>query len=140
MRRNHIEIQIKAHHLIAVSYFNILLIFIDSKRLPKRVSIFYTFLGVTNVTWNCPVIEQAAFVGTVGSTGQGDIAVDDVEITIGSCPQAGYCDFEDGFCSWTNEAALDDLDFVRGNGATDSLETGPSFDHTKGTSDGKPLM
>ncbi|XP_038052723.1 MAM and LDL-receptor class A domain-containing protein 1-like [Patiria miniata] len=91
-------------------------------------------LGRVTLQANSPFL--AAFVGTVGSTGQGDVAIDDVEVTIGSCPLAGYCDFEDGFCSWTNEATLDDLDFVRGSGSTDSLETGPSFDHTKGTTDG----
>ncbi|XP_022097777.1 MAM and LDL-receptor class A domain-containing protein 2-like [Acanthaster planci] len=91
-------------------------------------------LGRVTLQANLPFL--AAFVGTVGSTGQGDVAIDDVEVTIGPCPLAGYCDFEDGFCSWTNEGTLDDLDFVRGSGTTDSLETGPSFDHTKGTTEG----
>jgi len=40
--------------------------------------------------------------GVVGSTFEGDIAVDDLRTTVGDCPPNGFCDFENIFCSWNN--------------------------------------
>ena len=41
------------------------------------------------------------------------------------------CDFEKGFCGWTNNPT-DDFDWRRRSGHTPTAGTGPSFDHTKG--------
>ena len=51
----------------------------------------------------------------------------------------GYnqCDFETDLCDWTQATATDDFDWTRFNGATPSVDTGPSRDHTTGTSEGK---
>lgn len=67
----------------------------------------------------------------------GDIALDDLSITNGLCPPFEYCSFEKSkLCGWTNEPTKDDFDWTRARGATASVRTGPSTDHTFGTSAG----
>ncbi|KAL9984449.1 hypothetical protein ACROYT_G006741 [Oculina patagonica] len=48
------------------------------------------------------------------------------------------CSFEDGFCEWKNVhgSTLDQFDWKLWNGSTPSRNTGPSNDHTLGTSKG----
>ncbi|GFS24286.1 MAM domain-containing protein 2, partial [Elysia marginata] len=47
------------------------------------------------------------------------------------------CDFKLGLCQWRNvEDRSDDFDWVRNQGKTQSLQTGPSTDHTSGTASG----
>lgn len=53
---------------------------------------------------------------------------------------SGDCDFESGYCTWTNVQAGDNFDWVLGKGRTSSTLTGPSADHTKGTSAGKKIV
>ncbi|XP_062512911.1 MAM and LDL-receptor class A domain-containing protein 1-like isoform X2 [Corticium candelabrum] len=45
------------------------------------------------------------------------------------------CDFESGFCGWKN-LPHNDLDWRLMSGSTPSVGTGPTTDHTKGTSSG----
>ena len=49
----------------------------------------------------------------------------------------GNCDFEKGLCTWTNVRGTDQFDWLTGNGGTSSRFTGPSSDHTLGTSAGE---
>jgi hypothetical protein len=77
------------------------------------------------------------FEGIRGTSITGDIAIDDLLIQDGTCKQPGYCDFETDFCTWSNMKNADDFDFVRFKGSTSSASTGPSSDHTLGTSQGK---
>ncbi len=43
------------------------------------------------------------------------------------------CTFEDGYCGWQQVAKPKDVfDWVRQNGTTASLGTGPTYDHTIG--------
>lgn len=79
---------------------------------------------------------QVVFEGIRGTTVTGDIALDDIFIHDGQCPQAGYCDFEQDFCTWANMKQTDDFDFVRFKGSTSSSSTGPTTDHTVGTAQG----
>ena len=46
----------------------------------------------------------------------------------------GFCDFENDYCTWTQEPTRDVFDWLRSQGSTDSTGTGPSKDHTTGTS------
>lgn len=76
------------------------------------------------------------FEGIKGQSYQGDIAIDDISITDGVCPNPGDCSFENGPCTWTNTLAGDKFDWISGSGGTTSLYTGPSKDHTTGTAQG----
>lgn len=76
------------------------------------------------------------FEGIKGRSPLGDIAIDDIQIKNGACPQQGQCSFESGYCTWANEQGTDDFDFTRFHGATQSSSTGPQQDHTLGTAQG----
>ncbi|XP_046380134.2 MAM and LDL-receptor class A domain-containing protein 1-like [Haliotis rufescens] len=68
-----------------------------------------------------------------GKSIEGDIALDDIEVTDGVCPMTALdlnCDFESGTCLW-NQATDDEKDLIINNGATPSLQTGPTSDHTR---------
>ncbi|XP_066300036.1 MAM and LDL-receptor class A domain-containing protein 1-like [Branchiostoma lanceolatum] len=83
---------------------------------------------------------QVVFEGERGTGFTGDIAIDDVQITDGACPNAGDCDFEDGRCTWSNLNVGDDFDWLRGRGDTQSQFTGPTVDHTLGTDQGQYMF
>ncbi|KAK7473655.1 hypothetical protein BaRGS_00035133, partial [Batillaria attramentaria] len=71
------------------------------------------------------------FEGVLGGGIQSDIAIDDVNATVGGCPLPGECNFDTGsFCSWTNTQAGDNFDWALQQGGTPSAGTGPSSDHT----------
>ncbi|XP_033104873.1 MAM and LDL-receptor class A domain-containing protein 2-like [Anneissia japonica] len=46
------------------------------------------------------------------------------------------CDFDKDFCDWTQAEETDEFDWLRNNGPTNSIDSGPSRDHTTGTSKG----
>ncbi len=71
--------------------------------------------------------------GVRGVDYMGDIAIDDVVVKDSKCPAAIFCDFEDTtLCGWTHSGG-DNFDWIRANGGTPSIGTGPSRDHTTGT-------
>ncbi|XP_075219109.1 MAM and LDL-receptor class A domain-containing protein 1-like isoform X2 [Lycorma delicatula] len=87
---------------------------------------------------------RIVLVGRVGRNNLGDIAVDDVSLTPGSCPTApqiaapgsGDCTFEVDECGWSNVMSrerLDDIDWERTSGQ--SLRT-TTHDHTLGSEKG----
>lgn len=43
----------------------------------------------------------------------------------------GDCDFEADYCTWTNDVTVDDFDWIRKQGASNS--GGPPTDHTIGS-------
>ncbi|XP_033639047.1 MAM and LDL-receptor class A domain-containing protein 1-like [Asterias rubens] len=65
-------------------------------------------------------------------------AIDDVSITQGDCHVnlTFDCDFEAGFCGWS-QSLDDNSNWVIERGSTAHSNTGPMFDHTIGTIDGK---
>lgn len=77
------------------------------------------------------------FEGIRGRGYRGDIAIDDTLVKNGPCPPPGSCDFEKGLCAYQNELVDDNFDWERNSGHTGSIGTGPSTDHTTGTSRGK---
>ncbi|CAM4935869.1 unnamed protein product [Rotaria socialis] len=67
------------------------------------------------------------------------VALDDISITRGLCPSLGDCTFETDLCGWQNNDIDADMDWLVGTGIH-SLGTGPQFDHTTNTAQGKYLM
>ena len=57
-----------------------------------------------------------------------------------ACDRPATCNFESGYCQWTNEKSLDDFDWLRRAGRTPSRGTGPDNDHTLGTAKGMQLL
>ena len=83
---------------------------------------------------------RITFEGTVGSGYHSDIAIDDIDVSIGACPTLGSCDFEKDLCTWTNANAGDNFDWERAQGKTISTGTGPPNDHTLRTPYGTYLF
>lgn len=73
----------------------------------------------------------------VNGNRRGDIAIDDYSVTPGACGVKGNCNFDQGFCTWTNDHAYDSFDWALGHGSTASSNTGPTNDHTQGNSKGE---
>ncbi|KAJ8050465.1 MAM and LDL-receptor class A domain-containing protein 2 [Holothuria leucospilota] len=70
-------------------------------------------------------------------TFRGGVAVDDISVSPGICYPAGACSFEDfNFCAWQNTPDTDDFDWVVKAGSTPTSGTGPTKDHTLGSSAG----
>lgn len=84
--------------------------------------------------------QQVVFEGRRGLSWAGDIALDDISMQDGQCPPQLQCSFEDPYlCGWRNVHG-DNFDWTRSNGYTASVGTGPSYDHTTGTSNGGCLL
>lgn len=99
------------------------------------------------------------FEGVRGNGYRGDIAIDDIQFTNADCrilpakarpskptlpppttrftlpptipPSLYNCDFENGFCNYTQEHITDVFNWTRRQGGTSSGGTGPVRDHTK---------
>lgn len=71
----------------------------------------------------------------------GDMALDDIGVIDGPCPNPGQCNFQNGLCTWYNlpNGAGDDFDWISGAGGTPSSLTGPNTDR-KGNAKGKYLF
>ncbi|CAF1067818.1 unnamed protein product, partial [Brachionus calyciflorus] len=72
--------------------------------------------------------------------GKGDISIDDFEIRDKKCQPIGDCDFEEDTCAWKNAEKDADFEWIRNRGSTPSSFSGPSVDHTLGTSRGTYLF
>ncbi|XP_019641851.1 PREDICTED: MAM and LDL-receptor class A domain-containing protein 1-like [Branchiostoma belcheri] len=73
------------------------------------------------------------FEGVRGSSYRGDIAIDDVSFRTTPC--GGDCDFDASLCGYQQDST-DDFDWTRQQGNTGTVNTGPSLDHTTGSSVG----
>ncbi|KAK1172074.1 MAM and LDL-receptor class A domain-containing protein 2-like isoform X2 [Acipenser oxyrinchus oxyrinchus] len=79
---------------------------------------------------------RITFEGITGATVQGDMALDDILVSNGSCIPPGFCDFEINLCGWTNIEVVDEGDWLRSKGASPNMNTGPSVDHTTDSGQG----
>ena len=82
---------------------------------------------------------RVSFTGVVGTSFTGDIAIDDISFGKSCCgyPTCGAAraDFQTGMDGFT-QGTSDNFDWTRDFGGTTSFSTGPSVDHTVGTSSG----
>jgi len=62
----------------------------------------------------------------------GYAAIDDILVTDGECPPVDFCNFEQDLCGYTNQG---DFEWQRANSSTSTQTTGPSADHTFGTTE-----
>ncbi|EDO47788.1 predicted protein [Nematostella vectensis] len=97
----------------------------------------FTDSGNLGLQWNRAMVTvrntqswKVVFEGIRGRNYMGDIAIDDVIVKDGACPPPASCDFENGWCSYSNDASGDDFDWELNKGHTGSSGTGPSTDHT----------
>ncbi|XP_076343697.1 MAM and LDL-receptor class A domain-containing protein 1-like [Tachypleus tridentatus] len=87
---------------------------------------------------------QLIFEATVGKNYLGDIAIDNITFRPGTCPifpqtaslTSGDCNFEENTCSWSNPGVLDQLDSFDWSRQFSYSVSGPTVDHTTGTSSG----
>ncbi|XP_047128245.1 MAM and LDL-receptor class A domain-containing protein 1 isoform X1 [Hydra vulgaris] len=94
----------------------------------------------TRVTIKSFVSHSIIFEGITGPSYRGDIALDDVMISEGPCPDPGFCDFESDLCAYTNMPYGDQFDWQVGSGTTSSVLTGPTTDHSTGTALGQYIF
>ncbi|CAL1541287.1 unnamed protein product [Lymnaea stagnalis] len=91
-----------------------------------------------NIHFEISLSFQIYIEGLVGTGPKGDIAIDDITVTNGSCPQSNIgvpgvsCDFENDFCEYV-QGKTDTFDWTRQVGSTSSTGTGPPNDHSYGT-------
>ena len=102
------------------------------KNIWSRTGNFGNVWRYGHVTVKSSVAFQIVLEGVVGSSYQGDAAVDDIELESGDCYEEASCDFEDDLCGYYNTKEGDDFDWLRSKGQI-SLITGPSVDHTTNT-------
>ncbi|XP_025085553.1 MAM and LDL-receptor class A domain-containing protein 1-like [Pomacea canaliculata] len=99
-------------------------------------------------TTSCDSSFELIFDGTVGNGSRGDIAIDDVSVKPGNCtgppatdnpgisqvtyaPTKYDCNFDQAsICNWIQDIT-DNFNWTLHHGATASLQTGPSYDHTQ---------
>ncbi|PRD29570.1 UNVERIFIED_CONTAM: MAM and LDL-receptor class A domain-containing protein 2 [Trichonephila clavipes] len=78
---------------------------------------------------------QIQFTAFIESTNAVVVAIDDVKLIPGRCPETGFCDFEEDICSWKYGENRYKWDRI-GGVSSKSKKIGPSFDNTLGVSNG----
>lgn len=81
---------------------------------------------------------RVVFEAVAAGVAHSYMAVDDVLLQDGPCPQPGSCDFESGLCGWSHLAwpGLGGYSWDWSSGATPSPYLRPTVDHTLGTEAG----
>ena len=88
---------------------------------------------LTGISANPFSLYQIVFEATIYN--EGILALDDINLNKDYCAPAGSCDFEYDMCTFWNDPSedVDMFDWIRWNGPTPSLESGPETDHSTGT-------
>ena len=82
---------------------------------------------------------QLRFEATAGDLKEVKIGLDDVKVQLNKC-ELKHCNFELDSCTYYNDRADDDIDWVRKAAKDGESGYGPPVDHTTGTSDGYYMM
>ncbi|XP_037548624.1 MAM domain-containing protein 2 [Nematolebias whitei] len=95
-----------------------------------------------DVTFQTTQPAKVVFVSTCRTFWDcGSVALDDISLNLGDCeltagllssPLPGHCDFEVGFCGFSQDKQADVGDWHRRRGPTPTSYTGPRGDHTTG--------
>ncbi|NWW46214.1 AEGP protein, partial [Pedionomus torquatus] len=82
---------------------------------------------------------QAVFEAVGAGGSQGYIALDDLHVSDGACPEPASCDFERDMCGWSSPSDPRLRSFAWGwkSGVPLTKYPGPEQDHTLGTRDGR---
>ncbi|NWU69545.1 AEGP protein, partial [Pterocles burchelli] len=123
-----------------------------SARTPGSLSVFVEQSGVRRQVMGVSAMEgdvwhrghvtvqpdgdwQAVFEAVGAGGDHGYIALDDLHVSDGACPEPASCDFEQDTCGWSSPS---DHGFAWGWKSGDPLAKypGPEQDHTRGTRDG----
>nr|KAG5689549.1 hypothetical protein BaRGS_022052 [Batillaria attramentaria] len=103
----------------------------------------WTKSGNQGASWHRAEVElgsvtngKLVFEALRGNGYMGDIALDDIVVYQGNCPGPVLCDFEEPTLCGYVQSARDNFDWTRHHGSTASSATGPTNDHTYGTSQG----
>ena len=85
---------------------------------------------------NNTVDKWVEFEGDMPGGYKGYVAIDNIQVIVGSCPTSQFCDFESpDICNYRHDVTAN-FKWTRNRGGTDSSGTGPSSDHTYQTSEG----
>ncbi|KAF8778577.1 MAM and LDL-receptor class A domain-containing [Argiope bruennichi] len=82
---------------------------------------------------------QFQFIAGIDSQTEAVLALDDIKLVTGNCPEAGFCDFEEDKCGWKDGPNLYNWLRKTGRAGTNS-EIGPSMDNTLKTADGNYVV
>ncbi|XP_071158212.1 uncharacterized protein [Mytilus edulis] len=94
-----------------------------------------TFNGTQHFMFNSTKFSDAGtYVCMISLNGERKTKTIEVAIT-----GRNVCDFENGLCDWTQDAANDTNNWILHSGNTPSSRTGPDVDHTLGNSTGHYL-
>ncbi|NXY09854.1 AEGP protein, partial [Pteruthius melanotis] len=99
-------------------------------------------LGVTRGAWGLPASAchpaQVVFEAVGAGGDHGYIALDDLRVSDGACPEPASCDFEQDTCGWSSpsEPRLHSLAWGWKSGVTLAKYPSPEQDHTLGTRNG----
>ena len=90
--------------------------------------------AVTGFDWPCVYSGECILLDQVCDSAKD--CIDGSDEALSMCANLpGHCNFESGLCGYKH-GINDHFDWLRESGSTLSLGTGPSFDHTSGTSTG----
>ncbi|GIX75936.1 MAM and LDL-receptor class A domain-containing protein 2 [Caerostris extrusa] len=87
-------------------------------------------------TIDAPYTHEILFEAMLERGDKGFIAIDDIVVKQGACPNPGSCDFEEDLCTWQNPETGVEVEWIRNSGPTPTNDTGPDVDHTLGTETG----
>ncbi|NWY39859.1 AEGP protein, partial [Sylvia atricapilla] len=119
-----------------------LMVFVEQSRVWRKVLSISTMEGSnwhrSHVTIQPDGDWQVVFEAVGAGGDHGYIALDDLHVSDGACPEPGSCDFEQDTCGWSSPSDPSLHSFAWGwkSGITLAKYPGPEQDHTLGTRNG----
>ncbi|NXB12753.1 AEGP protein, partial [Cnemophilus loriae] len=117
-------------------------VFVEQSRVRRKVLSISTMEGSnwhrSHITIQPDGDWQAVFEAVGAGGDHGYIALDDLQVSDGACPEPASCDFEQDICGWSSPSDPRLHSFAWGwkSGITLAKYPGPDQDHTLGTRNG----